>query len=501
MNINPLNHISIYDYLKKNRQISLQEMEEHRTVETGLWIAWQDPISRKWFVSAMADFVDSHPGGSKILEAGGQVAMPFWQQFTRHLDSSGNPTPIVLQELKCRIVGELMESPKQMQTSDPYAWEPNRQNNNLSLLQEKPYNAGQIPCNLSDFTTPLSDIFVRFHTPAPCLQNHQLKILIGNSVSLESLSSLANKLSPVSYSSVLQCTGHRRSEMKDVNGLQWNSAVANVEIKGYRLWDLLHSLGITSENIGYFLAEQLDPEGKQLFSCCIPLSKIPFSTLLATEMNQEMLDRDHGGPLRLWVPGFNGNFSVKAINQIRILSPEEMPKTGKYENLGVWGPAIALSSNLTAYVEDRDGQLFFQPDLKVNAMACIDPTGVSVELGDTSVFLKGWAWSGGGKDIRSVQFSTDEGTRWTDAVIDPIISQPFHERYSWTEWKSEIPIHTKMRRIFIRATDTEGDTQPRQAPWNPRGLRNNAWVEVPLRWYIPVPPQGHPFGLIQSSRD
>lgn len=466
---------------KEPKKVTLNELETHSTPENGLWIAWQDPQDpqKRWFVSAMADFVGTHPGGRQILEAGGKAAMPFWQQFSRHLDASGNPQPHVLHELRSRIVGILSEPPKNSQISDPYSLEPDRKHYTLSPLQERPYNAGQTPSKLDTFITEIPNMFVRFHTPAPLLSRYSLVVQTSNASSSLTLEDLKLQFKPVTYASVLQCTGHRRSELPKTNGLQWEVAVANVEVTGYRLWDVLNNMGIKREPEKYILAEQLGENGNTLFSTCIPLELLPENTLLAYEINNEPLSRDHGAPLRLWVPGFNGNFSVKKPDRLRIVSAKEAnPSTlEKYKALRVWAPAIALSDNLVAYVEDRQGQYIFDPELRVNSMAVVDPQ--SLKAANSALMpIKGWAWSGGGRAITAVQFSLDNGETWNDAAITPPVQSFPVEQYAWTAWKADIPRVDEKTRVLVRAQDSEGNIQPKQSVWNPRGLRNNSWTEV-----------------------
>lgn len=462
--------------IKKSPIFSLEELEKHRTIEKGLWIAWQDPQDHQWYVSAMADFVTLHPGGERIAEAGGKTAMPYWQQFARHLDSSGNPTSQVLRALRSRVIGLLKTPPTDLLGSDPYSLEPDRSKNILFPLQSKPYNAGQKPIYLESFVTDVSKMFIRFHTPVPLLQNHSLTIETPEKTAIFTLETL-KQYETLTYTSVMQCTGHRRSEMANTNGIQWEAAVANVEVKGYSLWNILHQLDIPIDDNQYFLAEQLDEKGNQLFSTCIPLKELPKKTLLAIEMNGEPLNRDHGGPLRLWVPGFNGNFSVKKIDRIKILSQEQAPadKVSKFNVLGKWAPAVSLSSFLFNYVEDRKDGLFFDPEIRVNSLA-IAGREMHISEGTKEINLKGWAWSGGGREIVSVQISIDEGQTWEEATLKPIIQQPINERYAWTGWDISIPISSQTTQVLIRAKDSKGNIQPQDFTWNPRGLRNNSWT-------------------------
>lgn len=436
------------------KEISIEELDEHTTKETGLWVYWKNPKDGNWYVSAMASFIDSHPGGDKILLAGGKDVMPFYQIFARHLDANGHPKPEVLKELESRIIGRLKEAPSQV-TIDPYELEPNRENS-LTPLQPKPYNAGQISANLTSFYTPISDLFVRFHTPAPQMRNYSLQI-DGKTFSLEDLKQFKQQTFP----SVLQCTGHRRAEMTKegkTDGLQWDMAVGNVSVTGYRLFDLL---GETKEKGKYLYVEQLDEKGMQHFSTCIPLHLVPLDTLLLTAINDEPMDRDHGGPIRFFPPGLNGNFAVKRVDRITILTEDQIAIKEEFKPLGDWAAAISASTFLQNYVERRDGQLFFDATVKVNSMVT-----------STDSKLSGWAWSGGGRFVTRVEISNDNGKTWSEARL-----QPLPGRYTWRGWEHPLP---KPGQILVRATDSAGNVQPLKAPWNPRGLRNNSITKLVL---------------------
>jgi sulfite oxidase len=470
----------LYHLSKESKEVSFEELQNHADIENGLWIYWKDPADGLWYVSSMADYVASHPGGKRILEAGAKGAMPFWQQFARHLDVNGNPAPHVLEEVRKRVVGVLDQPPPIQEMADPYALEPDRSQCDLSIMQQKPFNAGQKPEKLDCFITDIEKMFVRFHTPAPLLDNHSLKIQVGDE-SVHLTQENLKQFEPISFTSVLQCTGHRRSEMSQVaktDGIQWESAVANVEVEGVRLWDVLKSQGVKPEAGKYLVATQLDEKGLKLFSTCIPLQDVPENALLVHKMNGEKLTRDHGGPLRLFVPGFNGNFSVKKPTQIQIVSERDVKADPKYSALGKWAHAAALSENLVPYIENRKGEFFFESELRVNSMAQVG----QVNLPSTAANLpiNGWAWSGGGREITAVEVSADEGQTWQTTSLDPVIQQPTGKRYAWTSWAKTIPIAPDTTCILIRAKDSAGNIQPEKSGWNPRGLRNNSYTKIKI---------------------
>jgi hypothetical protein len=51
-----------------------------------------------------------------------------------------------------------------------------------------------------------------------------------------------------------------------------------------------------------------------------------------------------------------------------------------------------------------------------------------------------------------------------------------HDPYAWRLWSHRwTPTHAGAARIYARATDSRGNTQPREAVWNQSGYLNNGW--------------------------
>ena len=139
-----------------------------------LWIRVCGLLGKIHKISFVGTFLpwltfSSHPGGNQMLAAGGKAVMPFWQRFARHLDSAGNPTAVVLKELRSRIVGNLDTPPDEASITDPYLFEPDRSDTQLKLLQQRPYNAGQDHSQLKDFITEIPQVFIRHHRSGTAL--------------------------------------------------------------------------------------------------------------------------------------------------------------------------------------------------------------------------------------------------------------------------------------------------------------------------------------------
>src|SRR5262249_50851876 len=110
-----------------------------------------------------------------------------------------------------------------------------------------------------------------------------------------------------------------------VAGMQWvNGAVGNGRWRGVRLMDLLERVGVKPGAVDILFDGADVPIGTMSdFQRSIPLRKaLQPSTLLAYEMNGQMLPVKHGFPLRAVVPGWAGNSWVKWVTNIQVLNEE-----------------------------------------------------------------------------------------------------------------------------------------------------------------------------------
>jgi len=178
----------------------------------------------------------------------------------------------------------------------------------------------------------------------------------------------------------------------------------------------------------------------------LPLEKaLHPDTLLCWAQNGEYLQHIHGAPLRLVVPGWSGNWSVKWLKEINLL--------------------------------DHTPPCYYQTHYFVHGNAADDPARKPcMELGCKSIILypieedsplprgrhvvKGYAWSGAGA-VRKVEVSTNGGKTWQPARLED-----HNDRWLWRRWTFLWNVDRPGRySIMARATDEAGRVQP-QTPWN-----------------------------------
>jgi DMSO/TMAO reductase YedYZ molybdopterin-dependent catalytic subunit len=188
----------------------------------------------------------------------------------------------------------------------------------------------------------------------------------------------------------------------------------------------------------------------------LPLEKaLHPDTILAWAMNGELLEHLHGAPVRLVVPGWSGNWSVKWLRRIEVL--ELPPDCWYHYNFYYYGNSpndpnkelittIGVKSIVTS---PRDDQTTL-------------PRGFQV--------LRGRAWSGGGA-ITKVEVSVDGGESWHAAHIE----EP-RERWMWVRWSYLWDAQPGQYHIMSRATDEVGRVQPREPRYNNMRKNFNAIV-------------------------
>ena len=267
----------------------------------------------------------------------------------------------------------------------------------------------------------------------------------------------------------LECAGnHRvmfdRLQGRAADGTQWGrGAIGNAEWLGVSLADVLTLAGLADDAVSVLLAglDEDSPEGG--FQRVLPLEKaLDPDTILAYEMNGELLPRDHGFPLRAIVPGWVGSSQIKWLGRIVVSADPQWTR-----------------NNTTSYVLIGDdyspegealGQVVTEQNIK-SALALPWPA----RLDEGQHVLRGFAHSPRGR-IARVQWSDDGGTSWQDSrVLDP---QP---QYSWAQFEFDWSAIEGEHTITTRATDAEGNTQPDRVPFNQKGYLFNQPLPHPVR--------------------
>lgn len=238
-------------------------------------------------------------------------------------------------------------------------------------------------------------------------------------------------------------------------------AVGTAEWTGVPLKELMEMAGLADDAVEIlFTGLDRGVEGGEVqqYERSLPLADaLRDEVLVAYEMNGEPLPVQHGSPLRLIVPGWYGMTSVKWLERITIL---DHPFEGYQQ---------ARSYRIRQRPEESG-----EPVTRMLPRSLMAPPGIpdfatrERRLGAGSCTLYGRAWSGCGA-IKLVEVSVDGARSWSEAQLAEPASQ-----WAWTRWDWEWdPTDPGDYELCCRATDSAGNSQPLQPPWNLGGYVNN----------------------------
>jgi sulfane dehydrogenase subunit SoxC len=246
------------------------------------------------------------------------------------------------------------------------------------------------------------------------------------------------KFPSVSKIFFMECSGNTGIEYKGVvwkNVQKTHGLTSTSEWTGVPLSTLLAHAGI-KDGAGWVLAEGADAA---LMTRSLPIDKCMDDVMVAYAQNGEAIRPEQGYPMKLLVPGFEGNISIKWLRRLEISDKPFMTReeTSKYSDI----ITKTGKARLFTWTMDAKSVITF-------------PSGEMKLPGAGFYEVTGLAWSGRGK-IKRVEVSTDGGVTWQLASLqDPILDKA-HTRFSYP-WMWD----GKTATLQSRATDETGYIQP-----------------------------------------
>src|SRR5712672_1612600 len=209
------------------------------------------------------------------------------------------------------------------------------------------------------------------------------------------------------------------------------------EWTGVRLSTLLEETGIDPK-AKWLLAEGADGPS---MNRSIPIAKALDDVMIALYQNGERIAPSNGYPMRLLVPGYEGNMNVKWLHRIKLVEAPVM--------------AINETKQYTELLPSGKAWQFFFPQ-EVKSFITRPSPGLTLK-GSGFYEISGLAYSGNGP-INRVEVSADGGKSWALAALDaPVLSKSFTRfRMPWN-WNGQPAI------LQSRATDEAGNVQPTRA--------------------------------------
>ena len=235
----------------------------------------------------------------------------------------------------------------------------------------------------------------------------------------------------------IECSGNGLTEwskptMKTVQGTHGLTSCS--EWTGVPLATVLREAGLRTD-AKWLLAEGGDAA---VMTRSIPMAKALKDCLVAYGQNGEALRPEQGYPLRLIVPGYEGNTHIKWLRRIEVSDSPFMTReeTSKYTDLMPNGKAVQFS-------------------LEMDAKSVITAPSGEMQLDGPGFHeITGLAWSGRGA-IKRVEVSTDGGATWKAAALQGPILPICHTRFRlpW-RWDGKAAI------LQSRCIDDTGYVQP-----------------------------------------
>ena len=112
--------------------------------------------------------------------------------------------------------------------------------------------------------------------------------------------------------------------------------------------------------------------------------------------------------------------------------------------------------------------------MPVKSLITTPRTGLSIT--GRTLPVAGHAWAGDG-EVARVDVSIDFGASWRPAELGRRAN-----RYAWQGWSATLEFSRKgYYKVWARATDDKGTSQPFAVAWNPKGYLNNVMHRISVR--------------------
>lgn len=294
--------------------------------------------------------------------------------------------------------------------------------------------------DLEGIITPSDLHFERHHSGTTIIDPAQHELLVHGMVGQPKIYTLYDlqRFPRESHIYFIECSGN------SLDGYSGGTAESTAQS--------LHGLVSTSEWVGVpmrTIAEDvgLDPaaawalfEGADaaVMTRSVPVEKLMDDALIAFIQNGEPIRPEQGFPMRLILPGWEGNMQIKWLRRIEF---SDQPFYTKEETRHYTDRLPDGRSRQFTYVMEAKGLITW-------------PSPGRNIPGPGQWQITGLAWSG--RDpVERVEVSTDDGATWADAELSgPILpNASVRFRFPW-EWSGEETV------IMSRTTDASGYVQP-----------------------------------------
>jgi sulfane dehydrogenase subunit SoxC len=291
--------------------------------------------------------------------------------------------------------------------------------------------------------TPNSLHFVISHSGDPDVDPEQHRLAIHGLVKQPRVFTLdaLERYPMVSRMAFVECGGNSAPlfspEPIQATTQALHGLVSCAEWTGVMLSTLLEETGI-DPRAKWLIAEGADSPA---LSRSVPVSKTLDDAMIALYQNGERLMPGNGYPMRLLLPGWEGNINVKWVRRLKLV---ETPAMSYYE-ARTYAPILPGGKAYQFYFLQEVKSFITHPSfgLKMNGPGFYEISGI--------------AYSGNGR-ITKVMVTADGGSSWAQAALqEPVHSKAFTRfRVPW-RWDGGAAV------LQSRAWDEAGNVQPTRA--------------------------------------
>ena len=313
--------------------------------------------------------------------------------------------------------------------------------------------------------TPQGCAFERHHSGAIDLTKQDYRLMINGLVDTPLVFTYDDLMRFPRESHVYFCECAANTGMEwagsQLNGAQFtHGMIHNMEYIGVPLRTILNEAGIKPEATWVFVeGADASSNGRS-----IPMEKALDDVLVAFKANGEALRKEHGYPVRLVVPGWEGNMWVKWLRRIELTTQpvESREETSKYTDTMADG-----SSRKHTWVMDA------------KSVITSPSPQAPITHGKGPLVITGLAWSGRGA-ITQVDVTLDGGKNWQVArLAAPGQPMALTRFYLDIDWQGEEML------IQSRAHDETGYVQPTKTQLREvRGLNSIYHNNCIQTWWV-----------------
>ncbi len=316
---------------------------------------------------------------------------------------------------------------------------------------------------LHGIITPSALHFERHHNGVPAINPDRYRLLIHGLVDRPLIFSMSDlmRFPSVTRTLFIECSGNSGKEWKGPVGKtvqETHGLMSTSEWTGVPLATVLTEAGIKPD-AAWVLAEGSDAAA---MTRSLPLAEVMKEALLCYAQNGEALRPEQGYPLRLVIPGWEGNTCIKWIRRLKLGRAPFMTReeTSRYTDLMPDGTARQFTFVMEA-----------------KSVITTPSGGRQIEPG--FIEIRGLAWSGRGL-VKTVEVSTDGGRTWQPAHLQGPVLPQCHTRFrfGW-RWNGGETVFQS------RCTDDSRYVQPtRAALVAARGVHSSYHYNAIQSWKV-----------------